>query len=311
MYNTTKPYKKEIIELIKKTQETNYVLIKNDVVMKNFSCGEFHHTDGMGTKGIYHWNQRSFKNAVIDAMAMNLNDLAMARAVPYAVIDHLFLPKDDKEAILEIVNYLAEECQKRSIAITGGETAIHDNMEGLEISIAMLGFVKNPKPNLFKVGDVLVGIESNGLHSNGFTKVREIFGKKYKQEFIAPTAIYSDAIFNLNEKVDIHGMMHITGGAFTKLKDLLIGADAIINDSHKLEPQEIFLELYKKGGISDKEIYQTFNCGIGFVLGVDKNEADKCINEMGNFKADIIGEVIDGKGNVKILSKFSNKKIKY
>ena len=244
MYNPTKPYKKQILESVQQTWETPYVSVKRGIVVKKFSLPEYHHTDGIGTKGIYHWNQRSFRNAVIDALAMNLNDLALMRAVPYAIIDHLILPCDNKEAILEIIGHLAGECSKRDIAITGGETAIHNNMEGLEISIAMLGFVERPKQNQFEIGDVLIGIESNGLHSNGFTKVREIFGEEFRQDFIAPTHIYLDIILALDEQFDIHGMAHITGGAFTKLKDFLPDcADAITKKDHQLEPQQIFREL--------------------------------------------------------------------
>jgi phosphoribosylformylglycinamidine cyclo-ligase len=269
---------------------------------------EFHHTDGIGTKGIYHWGKRSFKNAILDALAMNLNDLAMVGATPYALIDHLFIPEDDDVAILEMIKYLSEECRKRNIAITGGETAIHNNIEGLELSVTMLGFIEKPKKNQFKINDVLIGIESNGIHSNGFTKVREIFGNELREDFIRPTNIYLDAILKLNKKFDIHGTQHITGGAFTKFKDLLESADILISKNHELEPQEIFKELYQRG-ISDDEMYKTFNCGIGFVLSVSEQDADEIISEIKNFKADVIGKVISGSGKIKIQSKFSDKEI--
>lgn len=308
MYDSTKPYKKEILKLIQKTWETPYVSVKNHVVKKRFSFPEYHHSDGIGTKGIYHWQKRTFKNAVLDVLAMNLNDLLLTNAKPYALLNHLFLPQDDKKAILEIITYLSKECKKREIAILGGETAIHNDMKGMELSITMLGFIARPKENKFKIGDVLIGIASNGLHSNGFTKVREIFGNKIKPEFIAPTFIYFDTIFPLLSKFDIHGMSHITGGAFTKLKDFLINADAIIKRNHKLKPQPVFKELHKKG-VTDKEMYRTFNCGIGFILSVSPKEANKIVSRIKDFKADIIGEIIPGTGKVKIKSAFSNKKI--
>lgn len=310
MYNPTKPYKKEVIKFIKQTWETPYVSLKNGVVKKKFSYPEYHHSDGIGTKGIYHWKKRSFRNAVIDALAMNLNDLALMRATPYAIIDHIFLPKDDKEAILELIKYLARECKKRKIVITGGETAIHDNMNGMELSLTMLGFIKKQKANRFKIGDFLIGIESNGLHSNGFTKVREIFKKEYKPDFIAPTHIYLETILELDKKINIHGMTHITGGAFTKLKDFLSNSDAIITNIHKLKPQKIFFELYEKG-ISDKEMYKTFNCGVGFVLGIAPKNVNKCLEKIKSFRADVIGKVTAGKGRVKIQSQFSKKKVEY
>lgn len=308
MYDPAKPYKKQILNLIQQTWETPYVSVRDGIVKKKFPYKEYHHTDGIGTKGVYHLKQRSFENAVTDAMAMNLNDLALKRAIPYAIIDHLFLPQDDENAILEIIGYLVKECKKRDIAITGGETAIHDNMEGLEISITILGFVKKPKSNKFQAGDALIGIESNGLHSNGFTKVREVFGDEYRSEFIRPTNIYLDTILDLDEKYDIHGMMHITGGAYNKLIDLLDDSDAYIRRDHKLEPQLIFRELYEKG-IDDKKMYKTFNCGTGFILSSSPKECEIIISEISDFNADIIGEIIPGNNKVRIKSKFSNKKI--
>jgi len=309
MYDSTKSYKKQILKLIQKTWETPSLSVKNQVIKKKFSLPEYCHTDGIGTKGIYHWEKRSFKNAVLDALAMNLNDLLVMNAQPYAILNHLFLPRDDRKAILEIISYLVKECQKRKIIILGGETAIHNDMKGMELSITMLGVVKKPRVNKFQVGDILIGIASNGLHSNGFTKIREIFGKKIKPEFVVPTLIYFDKIFSLIKKFDIYGMSHITGGAFTKLKDLLNNnTDVIIKRSHKLKPQKIFRDLYKKR-ISDKEMYKIFNCGVGFVLSVKLREANKILSKIKNFKADIIGEIIPGTGKIKIESAFSNKEI--
>lgn len=327
MYNPTKPYKRRVLSLIKQTWHTPYVLVDKWVVRKKFSYPEYHHTDGIGTKGIYYWQARSFKNAVLDALAMNLNDLAMVGTIPYALIDHIMLPKDDSTAILEIVKHLVRECEKRKIAITGGETAIHNNMEGLEISTTMLGFVKKPRTNRFETGDLLIGIASNGLHSNGFTKVREVFGNKKSADLVRPTTIYLDCILGLMVKYDIHGMQHITGGAFTKLKDLLGGKDIIIHRNHKLKPQKVFQELYSKG-IADREMYQTFNCGIGFILSVPSKDANKILLQInkfvsseinkfafGNineeFKADIIGEVKKGIGKVKIESMLSKKVVTF
>jgi phosphoribosylformylglycinamidine cyclo-ligase len=308
MYEPTKPYKKEILRLVQKTWETPYISIKKQIVKKKFSFPEYCHTDGIGTKGIYHWKKRTFKNAVLDALAMNLNDLLMMNARPYAILNHLFLPREDKKTILEIISHLSQECKKRKIAILGGETAIHNDMEGMELSITMLGFIDKPRENKFKIGDVLIGIESNGLHSNGFTKVREIFGKNFKKEFIVPTFIYFNEIFPLIRKFNIHGIIHITGGAFTKLKDLLNKADAIINRNHKLKPQPIFYEI-KKRGISKVQMYKIFNCGIGLILSVGPKDANKIISAVKHFKTSIIGKIIPGNGKVIIESAFSNKKI--
>jgi len=310
MYDSTKPYKKQILELIKQTWETPYVSVKGDIypiIEKKFSYPEVDHTDGIGTKGVYHWRQRTFRNASLDALAMNLNDLALMRAKPYKLQNHILIPEDDKEAILEIVSTLTEECKKRNIAITGGETSIHNNIDGLDISITVSGFIKNYKPNRFEIGDILIGVRSNGLHSNGFTKLREIFGREYKPEFVEPTSVYLDTILTLDEQFDIHGMMHITGGAYTKLKDLLDCADVKLRRNHKLQPQQIFKDLYKRG-IPDEEMYKTFNCGVGFILSISPQDADKIVSEL---DADIIGEVTSGSGKIKIESVFSDKEIEF
>jgi len=305
MYEPIKPYKKKILELVRKTWETPYVSIRDNIypiIEKKFSYPEVDHTDGIGTKGIYHWKQGTFRNAVLDALAMNLNDLAIARAVPYKLQNHIIIPEED-ERILKIIEVLSEECKKREIAITGGETSIHNNISGLDISITISGFIKEVKKNKFKEGDILIGFRSNGLHSNGFTKVREVFGEEDRVEFIEPTKIYLDEILDLNSKFDIHGMMHITGGAYSKLKDLLENTDVEINRIHKLEPQNIFKELYKRG-VSDEKMYKTFNCGIGFILSVSSEDADNVINGL---EADIIGKVVSGTGKIKIESMFSDK----
>ena len=239
---------------------------------------------------------------------MNLNDLALMRATPYRLQNHILICEDDKEAIVEIIKSLVYECQKRKIAITGGETSIHNNMEGLDISVTVSGFIKKIKPNKFRKGDILIGLKSNGLHSNGFTKVREIYKDDFRPEFVEPTRIYLDTMVNLEEKFDIGGMMHITGGAYTKLKDLLGDTDASVRNDHELQPQLIFRDLYKKG-ISDEEMYKTFNCGIGFIFSVLPKDAKEIISEIE--EADIIGKIVSGSGKVKVKSAFSKRRIEY
>lgn len=309
MYDPTKPYKHKILSLIESTWQSPYVDVRHGlypIFKKKFSTLEVQHTDGIGTKGFYHWRQRTFQNAVLDALAMNLNDLAMAGATPYTLQNHIVLPKDDHEAILEIVTALAKECRKRKIAMTGGETSIHSDISSMDLSITVAGFLKNNRKNQCQEGDVLIGIQSNGLHANGLTKVREVFGRQYKKEFTEPTKIYLDEIFDVLRKHKVHGMMHITGGAFTKLKDILKGVDAVIKQPKKLTPQAIFRELYRKG-VSDKTMYSTFNCGIGFILSVPKKEVEGVLKTLQS--AAIAGEVVRGGGNVRIHSAFSDKMV--
>ncbi len=305
-YDPSKPYKKSILEIIQETWDTPYLSVQKGlypVFKRKFSFPEVDHTDGIGSKGIYHWRARTFQNAVQDALAMNLNDLALVRAVPYKLQNHLILPEDNPNVVLQIIQCLAQECKKHNIAITGGETSIQTEEPGMELSITMSGFIKEPEENKLQAGDLLFGIQSSGLHSNGFTKVRELFREETRKEFTVPTRVYAYDILSLSERISIHGMMHITGGAFTKLKDVLGNdADVFVKRNAQLQPQEIFQEIYQRG-VSDEEMYKTFNCGIGFVFSVSPEDAK---NIPAQFRAFPIGEVIKGRGQITIESAFSN-----
>lgn len=305
MYNPTKPYKKKIFELIEKTWQTPYVSVEKSiypVITRKGNYLEVDHTDGIGSKGMYHWQQKSYRNAVLDVLAMNLNDLAMMRAIPYKMQNHITVPADDHSAILKIVKTMSEECVKRQIAMTGGETSIHDNIDGLDISMTVSGIIKKLKPNKIEEGDVLIGLPSNGLHSNGFTKIREIFRNKYLPDFTKPTKIYLDQILEFDKKVNIHGLMHITGGAFSKLKDISGKLDLIINKLGKAPATGIFYQIYDKIR-NDEVIYTTFNCGIGFIISIPPSDARKVLNLYPTSK--IIGHAQKGTGKVSIKSQFS------
>jgi len=172
------------------------------------------------------------------------------------------------------------------------------------LSLTVSGFIKERKPNRFQIGDVLIGLPSSGLHSNGFTKVRDLFGPQIRSEFTEPTAIYLKTILALNEKIDLHGLMHITGGAFTKLKDLLTSSDALIDHS-SLPPPNIFKDIHQRG-VRDKDMYRTFNCGVGFVFSVSPAEVPQSVKLS---KGKVIGQVVKGQGKIRIDSYFSSKKI--
>ncbi len=311
MYDPSKPYKNQILTLIKSTWRTPYVRIQSSVypiITKRFSGLEVQHSDGIGTKGIYHLRKRTFKNAVIDAFAMNANDLAMVGAVPYALQDHIVIPDSGHRAILEIVRELSALCRKHRIAITGGETSHHENLDAVDISITMSGFLRHVRTNQCRVGDMLIGLKSNGLHANGFTKVRGMFGaKEWREDFVRPTAIYLNTIINLLKSYEIHGMMHITGGAFSKLKDMLNNADAVIKFPRGFKPHHVFYELHLRG-VSSREMYTTLNCGIGFVLSVLPQDAQKIVSNVKG--AHIIGEVRKGTGAVHVKSIFDGSSVR-
>ena len=308
MYDPAKPYKKDLIGRIKETWDTPYIHVREGiypVFERNFSYPEVDHTDGIGTKGYYHWKKRSLKEAVIDALAMNLNDLALVGATPYKLQNHITIPEDTEEGVFKIIEQLKNECTKRNIAITGGETSHHNNLDSLDIGMTVSGFITKEQHRTPQVGNVVVGLKSNGLHSNGFTKVRALFGDEVRPEFIEPTKIYSDGVLPVYEKYDVHGMMHITGGAFTKIKDIASNVHVCIDAPDLLEPQKIFYDLYEKG-IADKEMYQTFNCGIGYILFVSEEDAGKVISEIEN--SAVCGYVEKGAG-ITIQSAFNSTSI--
>ena len=310
MYNPIKPYKHEILKEIERTWHTPYVEVHRGVyplIKKKFSYFEVDHTDGIGTKGFYHWKARTYRAAVLDALAMNLNDLALVRAVPYKLSNHITVPVEDKR-VFTILKMMVDECRARRIAIVGGENSFHETAEGLDISMTVSGFVKQPRPNHCKIGDVLVGLKSSGLHSNGLTTVRKVFKKATRPEFTVPTKIYLDTVLKLCDAYSINGMMHITGGAFTKLKDILGSADAEISCPAELKPQKIFFDIYAKG-VSSKRMYSTFNCGVGFVLSVLPADAKHIVRTTPGTA--IIGKVVKGSGMVRIRSAFDSKILEY
>lgn len=297
-YDPSKPYRERTIDAIRKTWDTPYVTVSLSgyypVVRKYFLYPEVDHVDGIGTKGYYHWMEGTLRNAVLDSLAMNINDLLISNAVPYKLQDHITVPVED-ERVVKLIEYLSDECQKLSIAITGGETSFHDNVGGVDITISVSGFVKSPRHNLFIPGDILVGLASSGLHSNGFTGVRKLFGDELREEFVEPTRMYADAVRSVAPQVN--GMVHVTGGAFTRLKV----PDVDINIYRKNQaPQDIFTELHERG-VCDEDMYRTFNCGTGFILSVGRRNADDVCKRSGG---KIIGEVVEGIGNVVIESAF-------
>lgn len=303
-YNPLKPYKHEILRLIETTWNTPYIKVERGLYptfRKLFEYSEVDHTDGIGTKGTYHWAQKTWGNAAIDALAMNLNDLLLIGAKAYKLQNHITLPKDDTFVISEIVQAIATECKKRNIAMTGGETSIHPNISGLDISMTVSGFIPERQENRLHIGDALIGIKSSGLHSNGFSLVHQLFGDEQRQEFTVPTAIYTEDIEEIRKRTQVHGCMHITGGAYTKLFDILPeNADVVLEQSETLKPQEIFYQLYQRG-TSDETMYKTFNCGVGFIFSCPPDMLPPLPLHMA-----ILGNVVSGTRHIRIHSAFSD-----
>lgn len=276
-------------------------------------------TDGVGTKLKYAFVLNKHDTVGIDCVAMCVNDVVCHGARPLIFLDYLAVPKLVPEIAALIVKGVAEGCQQAGCALIGGETA---EMPGFyqpgEYDMAgfCVGMVKKDKVINGKdinAGEILIGLESSGIHSNGYSLVRKIFGEdketllKINPELnrpladvlLTPTKIYVKTVLSLIEKVNVKGIAHITGGGFIENIPRIFpkGIGAKIN-TKSYEVPKIFKMMQSIGSISDESIYNTFNMGIGMVLCVDKNDADKTLSELKLLgeKAYIIGETVKGEG---------------
>lgn len=288
------------------------------------------HTDGVGTKVLVAQQMKCFDTIGIDCIAMNVNDIICTGAEPFAFVDYIGLKKVNDELVKKIMEGLISGAKAAKIAIVGGETAVvpellaGESEEMFDLAGTALGMTQNKKlilGNEIKIGDIILGLESSGLHSNGYTLARKVLSKysldkipkfvtkSIGEELLIPTRIYVQPIMKLikDRKITVHGLAHITGGSFTKLKRL--NNKVRYNLSHLAPPDGIFKQIQKDGTINIKEMYRTFNMGIGFCIILPKTNVDKTISiiEKYNMKVSQIGEV-DSKGNGNVIGKVENKK---
>ena len=254
-------------------------------------------TDGVGTKLKIAFLMDQHNTVGIDCVAMCVNDIACAGGEPLFFLDYIACGKNYPEKIAEIVSGVAEGCKQAGAALIGGETA---EMPGFypEDEYDLAGFAVGvvDEKNLItgtsiKAGDVLIGIASSGVHSNGFSLVRKVFdvteenlnvyyeelGKTLGECLIVPTKIYVKALKSVKENgVNIKGCSHITGGGFYENIPRML-PDGICAEVKKnsYEVPGIFKLMAKKGEIAEEIMYNTFNMGIGMVLAVDPADQDK------------------------------------
>ncbi|MCD8230627.1 MAG: phosphoribosylformylglycinamidine cyclo-ligase [Clostridiales bacterium] len=253
-------------------------------------------TDGCGTKVKLAFLMDKHDTIGIDAVAMCVNDIACAGGEPLFFLDYIACGKNYPEKIAEIVKGVAEGCIQSDAALIGGETAEHPGLMP-EDEYDLAGFavgVCNKKDLItgenLKAGDVLIGMASTGVHSNGFSLVRKVFemtaeslntyydelGKTLGEALIAPTRIYVKALKSIkNAGVTVKACSHITGGGFYENvpRMLVDGVRAVIEkDSYPIPP--IFTLLQKTGEIEEQMMYNTYNMGIGMIVAVDPADAD-------------------------------------
>lgn len=291
------------------------------------------HTDGVGTKVLVAQQMKCFDTIGIDCIAMNVNDIICTGAQPFAFVDYIGLKKVNDELVKEVMKGLIAGAKAARIAIVGGETSIvpellaGDTGETFDLSGTAIGMTKNNNlilGNKIKIGDIILGVESSGLHSNGYTLARKVLSKyslsqipefitkTVGEELLTPTRIYVQPIMELlkNRKIPIHGLAHITGGSFTKLKRL--NNKVRYNLFDLSPPQGIFKQIQKDGIVDLKEMYKTFNMGIGLCIILPKANVDKTISIIEKYKMKVrqIGQV-DSKGNGNVIGKVENKKYNF
>ncbi len=268
-------------------------------------------TDGVGSKILIAEMMDKYDTIGIDCIAMVVNDILCVGAEPIALVDYLAVEEPNPKMAAEIAEGLVKGAKESKISIIGGETAsLPGIIKNFDLAGTGIGFVDVDKiitGEDIKPGNVLIGIESNGIHSNGYSLARKaIFDEAgltindkmpngnttIGEELLKPTTLYVEPIVALFKKdYKINGLAHITGGGFTNLNRLKKGVGYEINNLP--EVPEIFKLIYEQN-VPLKEMYKVFNMGIGFVVIADEEEADKIIDTLNNYcNCQIIGKVID------------------
>ena len=256
-------------------------------------------TDGVGTKLKLAFLMDKHDTIGIDCVAMCVNDIACAGGEPLFFLDYIACGKNYPEKIATIVKGVAEGCKMSGAALIGGETAEHPGLmpeEEYDLAGFAVGLVDEKDlitGEKIKDGDVLVGIASSGVHSNGFSLVRKLFdmtkesldtyyeelGKTLGEALIEPTRIYVKALRKVKEAgITIKGCSHITGGGFYENIPRMLpeGMTAVVEkDSYEIPP--IFTLMQRKGELSEKMMYNTYNMGLGMILEVDHADAKKTV----------------------------------
>ncbi len=260
-------------------------------------------TDGVGTKMRVADDLQDWSTVGIDCMAMNVNDMYVMNIEPIAFVDYIATEGINKEQMVQIGVGLNEGARLANLNIVGGETATLKGMvNGLDLAGTCLG-VQNRNAVVtgekVAVGDVIVGVPSTGVHSNGYTLARKVAeenggyatvlpsGRTVGEALLTPTRIYSE-VLDVCSKVEVHGMCHVTGGG---LLNFLRISDLGFSIEDPLEVPEILAWIAEKGQLSENELYRTFNMGMGFAFIVAPEDAEKIISLIPGARA--VGHVIE------------------
>ena len=278
-------------------------------------------TDGVGTKLKLAFEMDKHDTIGIDAVAMCVNDVLAQGAEPLFFLDYVAVGHNEPAKIEAIVAGVAEGCRQSGCALIGGETAEMPGMYGggeYDIAGFTCGVVE--RKNLIdgtkvKVGDVLVGVASSGVHSNGFSLVRKVVSdneldlkkvypelhaeKMLGEVLLTPTQIYVKQVLDVVRNCDVHGISHITGGGFDEnIPRILREGQGVEVKEGSWEILPVFAFLEKYGKIAHREMFNIFNMGVGMVIALDESEAEKALEILAKngLKASVIGRVVEGEG---------------
>lgn len=279
-------------------------------------------TDGVGTKAELARQTGMVEGLGYDLVAMVADDLAAAGAQPIAISDYIAIGRLDVDLVELLVESITDACNEADIALLGGETAEHPGVmapDQFDISATALGIVEfgeEVDPKNVASGDVIVGVRSDNLRSNGFSLVRAIVAKHLPLDadfpdtstptaevLLQPSTIYSPAVVNLLARVQPHALAHITGGGLpgNLIRVLPEGLRATVERARWNVPH-VFNVLQEVGGVPPADMYRTFNMGIGFAAIVPESDADATLRafESSNLEAVVIGHVREGSHGVEI-----------
>ncbi|MBC2131665.1 phosphoribosylformylglycinamidine cyclo-ligase [Listeria innocua] len=272
-------------------------------------------TDGVGTKLLLAIEADKHDTIGIDCVAMCVNDILAQGAEPLFFLDYIATGKTDPVKMEQIVKGVADGCEQAGVALIGGETAEMPDMYGADdydLAGFTVGAVEKKKlitEGAVKAGDTLIGIPSSGIHSNGYSLVRKIFFKDndFKlneafteldvplvEELLKPTRIYVKPVLEVLKAVDVHGITHVTGGGFVENLPRMLTKDLAVKVELGSWPVLPIFDLMKKyGQLSELEMYEIFNMGIGMVLAVAKEDVEKTLEVLvqNGEAAYVIGEV--------------------
>ena len=262
--------------------------------------------DGVGTKMLVADIMQDWSTLGIDCIAMNVNDLYVMNIEPVAFVDYVATECVETDKMKQIGKGLNEGARLSNMNLVGGETAtLKGIVNGLDLAGTCLGIQKKDKivtGSEILPGDIIIGVPSSGIHSNGLTLARKIvedcgsydmmmpWGKTLGEELLTPTRIYSE-VLRVTAECRVHGMCHITGSGLRNLTRL---GKAGFDITNPLTPQPVYDWMQKEGNVDEHEMYRTFNMGMGYVFVVSESDAEKVLKIVPDAK--VVGKIIEEEG---------------